>query len=407
MDIANFFKHDNLALPLKNRNANQTFIQFYLESVKLYFNEFEKLKLQESEKCDFIRRDIIRKEISIRRLFAAILKAIMCTLNGHPAIAYNHFKEGLKFVHEDIDNLTLLSRSDLNMNQLYRIRTIESHEDVIKPTGMLHVPYHLRHLVKPQRYSLPGVPCLYLGGSLYVCWEELKRPKFENIYFARFSARQEKLCLLDFGYKPKAVGDLISSLFRECCEDSPLHLFTVANAVCWPLLTACSIRPIHKEAPFYHEYIIPQLLLQWITANDNPFKFHGIRYFSVASNSICQNPSMLCNYVFPCQGIEKKIKKNSTNATNEIKDEKDEWENYNKEILELFKFSEPLYWPIVEKTIFPDDVSHRVPQQRNIELQGPGIFKNYYEKTPFGIMEGKSLNYEVKDLMKNKSAIEQ
>ena len=40
---------------------------------------------------------------------------------------------------------------------------------------MFHIPYEKRNLVGNQRFSLSGLPCLYLGGSSYICWEELGR----------------------------------------------------------------------------------------------------------------------------------------------------------------------------------------------------------------------------------------
>jgi hypothetical protein len=388
MDIVKFFKDNDINLPLTRENG-QTFVDFYKSKTNIFINKIDQMKSKKFNKCDIIREKIVDSRKTVKELSSAIVEAIRSTLSGNPAKAYDKLKTGLKVVKDHIENLRILSRDDLNMNQLYRIRTFESHEDLIKRPNMFHVPYNLSYLVQPRRYSLLGVPCLYLGGSLYVCWEELGRPRFESIYFSRFSVDQEKMYLLDFGYKPYSIGDLIYSFFRECYEGSPLYNFVVAQAVCWPLLAACSIRRLYKKASFHHEYIVPQLLLQWINDKDNETNFHGIRYFSVASHSKCQNPAMLCNYVFPCQGEEIGKKE-----TFDSKNNRDEWINYNKDILELFKFSGPLYWPIVEKSIFSDDLTHRVPQQRNVTIEGPGIY-NSYEKTPFGFLEGKSLNYKI------------
>lgn len=41
---------------------------------------------------------------------------------------------------------------------------------------MFHVPFEKRHLIPTSRFSLPGLPCLYLANSIYTCWEELDRP---------------------------------------------------------------------------------------------------------------------------------------------------------------------------------------------------------------------------------------
>ena len=48
---------------------------------------------------------------------------------------------------------------------------------------MFHIPYELRHKVTNQRYSVSGLPCLYLGSSTYLCWEELERPDYLKCNF--------------------------------------------------------------------------------------------------------------------------------------------------------------------------------------------------------------------------------
>ena len=49
-----------------------------------------------------------------------------------------------------------------------------------KKEEMFHIPFNKRYLVGNQRFSISGLPCLYLGGSPYVCWEELGRPDFQK-----------------------------------------------------------------------------------------------------------------------------------------------------------------------------------------------------------------------------------
>lgn len=42
---------------------------------------------------------------------------------------------------------------------------------------MLHIPFNKRELIKTQRFSISGVPCLYLGTTSYVCWLEMNKPR--------------------------------------------------------------------------------------------------------------------------------------------------------------------------------------------------------------------------------------
>ena len=41
---------------------------------------------------------------------------------------------------------------------------------------MLHIPFSCREIVKSERFSIPGLPCLYLANSTYACWIEMGRP---------------------------------------------------------------------------------------------------------------------------------------------------------------------------------------------------------------------------------------
>ena len=41
---------------------------------------------------------------------------------------------------------------------------------------MLHVPLTKRSLISSNRFSLPGIPCLYIASTTYCCWKELEEP---------------------------------------------------------------------------------------------------------------------------------------------------------------------------------------------------------------------------------------
>ncbi len=72
----------------------------------------------------------------------------------------------------------------------------------------------------------------------------------------------------------------------------------------YPLLAACSFIRVNKNDPFAAEYIIPQLLMQWVRTefklSENKYvNLIGIRYFSCASE---EASDMGFNYVFPTSG---------------------------------------------------------------------------------------------------------
>ena len=76
----------------------------------------------------------------------------------------------------------------------------------------------------------------------------------------------------------------------------------------YPLIAACSFIRTNKNDPFAAEYIIPQLLMQWVRSEINSKEHEdidnltGIRYFSCAS---VRASDMGFNYVFPTSGQQK------------------------------------------------------------------------------------------------------
>lgn len=117
---------------------------------------------------------------------------------------------------------------------------------------MFHIPLNMREIVNTQRYSAPGYPCLYLGNTIYSCWEEMHRPRFDDIMFSGFKVRQ------DFN-----VYDLRIPKRSRFEKDS----LTLALQ-CMPLIIACMIQVKNYKHPFKPEYIIPQLLIDTIICNN-------------------------------------------------------------------------------------------------------------------------------------------
>ncbi|HHB2092386.1 TPA: hypothetical protein ACOQ5N_003637, partial [Bacillus cereus] len=68
----------------------------------------------------------------------------------------------------------------------------------------------------------------------------------------------------------------------------------------WPLMAACSIRVKNTTDTFKPEYIIPQLLLQFIRYEGF---FDGVSYFSTKVDNYSAETAVLYkNFAFPVQG---------------------------------------------------------------------------------------------------------
>ncbi len=137
----------------------------------------------------------------------------------------------------------------------YRMRVVD--EGTV-PTyeGMFHIAFDKRGIIKTQRYSAPGFPCLYLGILPSTCWEEMDRPDLRKTFvslfqpegfysFLKFSVPNEQTWM---------TGERKNIVFMNDLEYFP---FVIASMVI--------VR--NKYDVFKPEYIIPQLVMQWLIEN--------------------------------------------------------------------------------------------------------------------------------------------
>lgn len=131
----------------------------------------------------------------------------------------------------------------------YRTRLKE--EKSFKEKDLFHVPFDKRGSVTTKRYSVPGYPCLYLGKSIYVCWEEMRRPALSSFATSAFKA-QEDIVLLDLRLKKQ----------MHTKDDCMMYLKML------PIILACSLSVANDHDNFKPEYILPQLLLHIIVVKN-------------------------------------------------------------------------------------------------------------------------------------------
>ena len=125
----------------------------------------------------------------------------------------------------------------------------------LKKVDLFHHPFEKRGKVSSQRYSIPSFPCLYVGDSLYVCWEELNRPDLRKVQAVRFQ-----------NTAPFSVFSIDFSVYGNPKKIDKLKAYELRSyLLLWPLFAVCSIEvpDDHKSDPFKPEYIFPQLLLQY------------------------------------------------------------------------------------------------------------------------------------------------
>ena len=176
---------------------------------------------------------------------------------------------------------------------------------------LFHIPVTMRHLVKTERYSMPGYPCLYLASQAELCWYECGKPK--QFTMAKFDIPQEDeehLQFIDFSANLMLLKYDFLSWFHNEKDTKLVRNYLLKHICTYPLRAACSVMVQYPDASFKEEYIIPQLLLQWVAHDDD---FDGIRYESCSPHdevkSMGGHNIVLVSKSFDADGYDMRFRK--------------------------------------------------------------------------------------------------
>ena len=135
----------------------------------------------------------------------------------------------------------------------YRARTGEEH---LGYKDMLHIPFNMRSKIGTYRFSIPGVPCLYLATTSYGTWIELRRPEYEKFNVSLFKLPKNLKVLNLCTFQDYINGS--SSLEIDEKEYKAVINFLEF----FPLIIATSFDILEDDREFKSEYIISQLVMQ-------------------------------------------------------------------------------------------------------------------------------------------------
>jgi len=171
---------------------------------------------------------------------------------------------------------------------LYRMRPTEKYE-LFDESGLSHIPFNLSHQTNNERYSICGLPSLYLSSSAYGCWMEMNCPRIETVNIALF--------------KPKN-----NVKFLDLCYPNENEAYDKQRIMLLPIIVACDMNVKYPDANYKYEYTIPQLILESLVKyrnNEMHGQVLGIRYISVKRKtanlaySYKSFKRLYYNYVFP------------------------------------------------------------------------------------------------------------
>lgn len=291
----------------------------YRETVRKSLKAYRKLlaSLDEGDQPSYWQDTISRVE----QLCGGIIRSIDYEYQGMRHSAYVSIKnqlEGYKTSKTEIIGLAI----DRNIQIVrtgtvsYRMRKVDLEEQQnLKRKDMFHIPLDKKGLVQTQRYSVPGYPCLYLSHGIYGCWEEMGRPVFGTIMVSKFVSQVE-FKVLDLRIPPKEAWE---ADMDRC-------------VMFYPLVIACMVQVSNSKDFYKPEYLIPQLLTEWIISHNKdemPDKeIAGILFTSAKKNKDFDYPEgSWDNYAIP---VLKPLGKNK----------------YCERLTKIFKLSAPTYYDL-------------------------------------------------------------
>lgn len=188
----------------------------------------------------------------------------------------------------------------------YRVRPVNDVSSNISQNAdeLFHIPHSKRAYANNERFSLAGFPSLYLSTMLPLAWQECGYPS--KYYYSEYQYNRN--------------ADLS---VRKCSADSELHFFSLysPDEICnwgstikhndfdlwleviarylrtYPLVLACSFVNQSGKAPYKQEYIVPQMLMQWVQRNSTTVQ--GISYFTCVDTSMWTSNWCAYNIVIP------------------------------------------------------------------------------------------------------------
>lgn len=290
-----------------------------------YINQIELLPNERDYLYDSVQVNVK----DIKRECGLLTKAVNHYLNGFPSKAYTSFEQAMKILMDKplkIYQKSIMEQFEIPENRyskddnlkLFRVVSVDDNKPYSR-VRVFHTPYNLRSKVSTSRYSIAGYPSLYLGTSLALCCEEVHMNSHRNFALASMFKLERTLeytntiiRVIELGVKPQDFLELNYAneshdrrISQSLLNDSEIRS---AYLLWYPLIASCSYIRTNKNDPFAAEYIIPQLLMQWVRneigSNKGEEYDHlvGIRYFSCAS---VKASDMGFNYVFPTSGQQK------------------------------------------------------------------------------------------------------
>ncbi len=320
MRIEDFLR--KISLPKRYFGGDFVIAEKYEEEKTSFFESFEQCNGSEFSEPNHQKAVAVLLDIrhSIEQNFAFISEVLTHHENADPKAAQIAFDMLMENIKDDlfigtIDDWTRIDLGDKSYytgfritrgSEFFRVRPVESFSNEISDNAdeLFHIPISKRQNASNARFSLAGFPSLYLSTMLPLAWQETGYPN--KYYYSEYQyeykyddslGNREVSNELQFVslYSP---NEIVNWGAATKYNNFDLWLRVIARYIkAYPLTLACSFVNASGNAPYKQEYIIPQMLMQWIQRNSDTVQ--GITYFTCLETSAITNGWCAYNIALP------------------------------------------------------------------------------------------------------------
>ncbi len=318
MDIEDFLK--NQKLPKKYYDSNFDIVGKYIKEAKTFIEGLKKVdhvKVDSEEKQEQLKGAIKQVIPNIESNICKILKVFHYYEKANPKRAQEEFDDVMELLNPEMFVSTIDDWNEVDTSegkkwipfrttcgrQFYRVRGVDGRSKKIEdnPDELFHLPLNKKNLINNERFSLAGYPGLYLSSVLPLAWQESGYP--QKYYYSEYQylkmseinrSYEEELKFLAL-YSPQEIYEWG---IAQKHKDFALWEKVVCRCLMmYPLVMACSFVNHSGKGPYKQEYIIPQMLMQWVQRNIDIVQ--GISYFTCVDIHMMSRQYCAYNVVIP------------------------------------------------------------------------------------------------------------
>ncbi|MCM1263240.1 MAG: RES domain-containing protein [Butyrivibrio sp.] len=178
----------------------------------------------------------------------------------------------------------------------FRARVVGTREKINEIEEINYLPYSKRLLSKDMRFSSKGKVCLYLGTTSYVCSEECRWNKKDNLYLSsfKFNDKGKRLKILNLVVLQALMNGMIpndeNNLEEKNVHNAMIRVFPLVIATMFTIKTSDSEREKKYNETVKYEYLLSQVLMNVLHKEG----IDGVAYLSRQGKDDFQYPQMVC-----------------------------------------------------------------------------------------------------------------